>query len=57
MVTELTKPGDKLIGKRIHAQFRAWDPLNGPAIDGNKYKYVLTGRVSCRIERPLSKTE
>lgn len=57
MVVELTKPGDRLIGKRIYAQFREWEPLKEPAIldDNIRNKYTLKVRVSCRIETPLNK--
>ena len=60
MSVELTNPGDKLIGKRIYAQFREWEPKKKSVTlednDGSeKHKYTLKTRVYCRIEAPLRK--
>lgn len=60
MSTELTNPGDKLIGKRIYAQFRKWEPHKNHITfkeDSGlvKHKYALVSRVYCRIEVPLKK--
>lgn len=62
MSTELTTPGDKLIGKRIYAVFREWEPKKNPITfkdsEGvEKNKYTLKTRVYCRIEAPLRKKQ
>jgi len=58
-MTLYQKFGDKIIGKRIYAEFREYSPLSGPKeIRGtNRKQYVLKKTVQCWITKPLKKVK